>query len=245
MAKRNLQTSLGQQLFSWRSLSPLPVIALALFLLWKQGGQPGFGGASVDSALNAVGIGLACLGQVLRFYTLGWVPEGSSGQNLTIQASTLNTKGPYAFVRNPLYLGNFAIVFGLLLVAHNTWIYLVGLVFFFGEYYFIIGAEEAFLRAKFGAQFDAFCAAVPRWMPRLRPAFEGALRSGPFDWKRALKKEVNPFAAWVTGMVVLLYFELSQRGESSTVSIFTLGAAWAFSLLLLLGVKIWKKGWLN
>jgi protein-S-isoprenylcysteine O-methyltransferase Ste14 len=244
MAQRNLQTTVGQQLFSWRSLSPLPVIALALFLYSRQGGQPGAGGAGVDVALNVGGAVLACLGQALRFYTLGWVPEGTSGQNLTIQASTLNTQGPYAFVRNPLYVGNFAIVFGLLMVAHSTWIYLLGLVFFFGEYYFIIGAEEAFLRAKFGAQFDTFCAAVPRWIPRLTPAFEGSLRSGPFDWKRALKKEVNPFAAWVTGLVVLVFFERWQRGQHTVPSTVALGLVWVSSLLLLLGVKIWKKGWL-
>ncbi len=237
------RTRVGQALFSWRSLSPIPVVALGLWLVWQQRGMPGPFGETVDAGLNAAGILSAVLGQALRFYTLGWVPEGTSGQNLTIQASTLNTTGPYAFVRNPLYVGNWGIVFGLLLVAHVPWVYLLVSVFFFGEYFFIINAEEAFLGRKFGAAFDAFCAAVPRWIPRASPAFSGALRAGIFDWKRALKKEVNPFSAWVSGMSVLLVFEWSQRSALSVVKQLTVGTCFVSTLVLLALVKAWKKKW--
>jgi protein-S-isoprenylcysteine O-methyltransferase Ste14 len=170
---------LGQVLFRLRSISPVPVILVCGWALWTRQGGAGPGGESVDLALDLAGLALAVVGQVLRFYVLGWVPEGTSGQNLSIQASTLNTTGPYAYVRNPLYVGNLGIVLGLCAIAHHPWVYVATLGFFFGEYFFIIRAEEAFLRSKFGAAFDEFCRTVPRWIPRFSPAKEGALRAGP------------------------------------------------------------------
>lgn len=236
--------TLGRALFRLRSLTPVPVILACGWALWATRGAPGPGGAGVDLALDVVGLSLALLGQALRFYVLGRVPEGTSGQNLSIQASTLNTTGPYAYVRNPLYVGNLGVVLGLCCIAHEPRVYAIALVFFFGEYFFIIRAEEDFLRSKFGAEFDAFCAAVPRWVPRLTPAKTGALRAGGFDWRRALKKEVNPFSAWSLGALGLLGWELWAREGLSAPALGALVAVSAMVLASLLVVKGWKKGWL-
>ncbi len=235
---------LGQVLFRLRSISPVPVILVCGWALWTRQGGAGPGGESVDLALDLAGLALAVVGQVLRFYVLGWVPEGTSGQNLSIQASTLNTTGPYAYVRNPLYVGNLGIVLGLCAIAHHPWVYVATLGFFFGEYFFIIRAEEAFLRSKFGAAFDEFCRTVPRWIPRFSPAKEGALRAGTFDWRRALKKEINPFSAWVLGVVGLVGWELHARGGLSVNVLGALVAVAAMVVVALLVVKAWKKGWL-
>jgi protein-S-isoprenylcysteine O-methyltransferase Ste14 len=235
---------LGQALFRLRSLTPVPVLAVCAVLLWRSRGVPGPGGAGVDAALDALGVALAVAGQALRFFTLGRVPEGTSGQDLHLTASTLNTRGPYAHVRNPLYVGNLGITLGLLCLAHDGWVYALGLGFFFFEYFFIIRAEENYLREKFGAAFDDFCSRVPRWVPRLTPATEGTLRGGGFDWKRALKKEVNPFSAWMTGVVGLWAWEWWARGTLSQVRLSALGALEAAVLLTLLTVKAWKKGWI-
>ncbi len=233
--------SLGQGLFRLRSLTPVPVIAFCVWVLSQsQGEVPVYG-----AVFPAVGITIALLGQALRYFTLGWVPEGTSGQNLTIQASTLNTRGPYSYVRNPLYVGNLCIIVGLLCVADNWLVALVGLGFFFGEYFFIVRAEEAYLRGKFPEAFEAFSKRVPRWVPRLTPAFEeGRLRDGGFDWRRALKKEINPFAAWVSGAVgVLLWQRWANGSLESRTSVVLLGL-WSATVLALLIIKAWKKGWL-
>src|SRR5688500_1821518 len=87
----------GQVLFRFRSLTPVPVIAALLFLLWRSRPEPGPGGAQVDLALDVAGLLLALLGQALRFYTLGLVPEGTSGQGNKLEAVVLNTRGPYSF----------------------------------------------------------------------------------------------------------------------------------------------------
>jgi protein-S-isoprenylcysteine O-methyltransferase Ste14 len=236
--------TLGQTLFRLRSFTPVPVIVACGWLLWMSRAMPGPGGADVDFAFDLIGLALAVVGQGLRFSVLGRVPEGTSGQNLSIQASTLNTTGPYAHVRNPLYVGNLGIVLGLCCIAHDPWVYVIAMAFFFGEYFFIIRAEEDFLRSKFGAAFEEFCRTVPRWIPRLTPAVKGKLRSGAFDWRRALKKEINPFAAWSLGALGLWAWELGARSSLTSGVLVGLGSAAAVVLTSLLVVKAWKKGWL-
>jgi protein-S-isoprenylcysteine O-methyltransferase Ste14 len=233
--------SLGRWLFQFRSFTPVPVIAALIWLLWRSRGVPGPGGAQVDDWLNVAGLGMAALGQALRFYTLGQVPEGTSGQGSKLEAQTLNTRGPYAYVRNPLYLGNLGICAGLLLIANDPLAYLLGLAFFFGEYFFIIRAEENFLRSRFGAAFDAYTKQVRRWIPRLTPSTVGALRTG-FDVRRALFKEHNPFATWGLGAILLLYWEGHARGTLTPPMRWAFGAAALVVLLFFATVKSFKRG---
>lgn len=244
MANTRDAVGFGRLLFRFRSFTPVPVIAALAILLWRSRGMPGPGGLLIDAALDALGLLVALTGQALRFYTLGLVPEGTSGQGSALEAATLNTRGPYAHVRNPLYLGNLGIVMGLLLIAHDPWAYAIGLAFFFGEYFFIIRAEEQFLRARFGERFDEFTRNVPRWIPRLTPAYGGALRVR-FDLARALKKEHNPFAAWASGAVVLLAWERWARGALSPAMVAALALAQLAILALFLAVKGWKHRWLD
>src|SRR5689334_2271776 len=109
----SMTSGLGRILFKFRSWTPVPVLGLLALELARTRGQPGPGGPSWDAALDALGLAVAAVGQALRFYTLGQVPEGTSGQGAVLEAVTLNTRGPYAHVRNPLYLGNLGICLGL------------------------------------------------------------------------------------------------------------------------------------
>lgn len=237
-------TSLGTTLFRLRTLTPLPVIGVCLALLYKSRQQPGWGGEDVDALFDLLGMFLCFAGQGLRLYTLGWVPEGTSGQDLSLQASQLNTKGPYAYVRNPLYLGNFGIVLGLLLVANDPVVTVIALTFFFGSYFFIIRAEEAFLKGKFGAAYEEYLERVPRWLPRSAPAYEGELRAGTFDWARAVKKEINPFSMWATAILWLLLWENLVRDTLEENAFIALLSAIMLIWIAAGLVKAWKKGWI-
>jgi protein-S-isoprenylcysteine O-methyltransferase Ste14 len=235
---------LGTVLFRFRSFTPVPVIAFLLWRLAQTRGVAGPGGPDVDAALDVLGLLVAFAGQALRFYTLGQVPEGTSGQGSVLEATTLNTRGPYAYVRNPLYVGNLGIVLGLLLIAHDVWVYTIGLGFFFGEYFFIIRAEEGFLRGLYGQTYDEFCRKVRRWVPRLTPAYEGKLRNG-FDVRRALKKEHNPFAAWATGALVLFGWEAWARGALDTPLLRLLVALEVMVAVTFVVIKAYKRGLLR
>jgi protein-S-isoprenylcysteine O-methyltransferase Ste14 len=242
-ARSSSTISVGNVLFRFRSITPVPVILVLAWLLWRSRGEPGPGGAGVDAALNWVGLALAVAGQVLRFYTLGQARDGTSGQDANLIAVQLNHRGPYAYVRNPLYVGNLGICLGLMLIAHDPWVYALGLGFFFGSYYFIIRAEENFLRGRFGEAYEDFLRKVPRWLPRLTPAYPGPLNPR-FDAWRAVKKEINPFAAWASGVIVLWGWELSARG-ALTRDLLAAGVAVEAVVLLALGlIKAHKRGWI-
>jgi protein-S-isoprenylcysteine O-methyltransferase Ste14 len=81
----------------------------------------------------------------------------------------LTVTGPYAYTRNPLYLGSTLIAGGFAL-ALLSWPVALLLAFGFAAIYVpVIASEEMFLRATF-PEFDRYCRAVPRFIPRLTPA---------------------------------------------------------------------------
>jgi hypothetical protein len=71
-------------------------------------------------------------------------------------------------------------------------------------YQAIVLAEENFLRGKFGAGFDAYCADVNRWWPRLQ-GLGATLSSMEFNWKRWILKEHTTQYIWLAGIFLLLF----------------------------------------
>ena len=138
-------------------------------------------------------LALALVGQAVRFFTVGFVPRGTSGRNTRGQvAETLNTTGMYAVVRNPIYLGNFIIWFGLSLFMKSVWFTTVIVLFFTIFYERIIFREEAFLRQKFGDAFMEWADATPVIMPRSSRI--GGRRPCPSPLNRPLTGNTAPFS---------------------------------------------------
>ena len=81
----------------------------------------------------------------------------------------LTTSGPYAYTRNPLYLGSIIIAIGFAVAGWNLWMGAVLVALFLAIYLPVIKSEEAFLRGAFPA-FDDYARQVPRLLPRLTPA---------------------------------------------------------------------------
>jgi protein-S-isoprenylcysteine O-methyltransferase Ste14 len=218
----------GRVLFRWRSFTPLVLLAVAVPLLARSRGAH-------NPAWIVVGLALCVLGQALRAWVLGGVPDGTSGQNESLIATDLNTKGPYARTRNPLYLGNLLITLGVCAVAHDAILLALAAILFAVQYRAIIAAEEGFLRDQFGARFDEYAARVPRFWPRLR----GSANPRPWSLKRALRKEHNPAAAWLALATLLLAWD--ARTERRSIAPYA--AALAKIAVPWLLVKAWKHGW--
>jgi protein-S-isoprenylcysteine O-methyltransferase Ste14 len=80
----------------------------------------------------------------------------------------LTTTGPYAYTRNPLYLGSLLIAVGFAIAARSLWVVIAIVVLFFAIYLPVIRSEEDYLRATFPG-FDDYARAVPRLIPRTIP----------------------------------------------------------------------------
>jgi protein-S-isoprenylcysteine O-methyltransferase Ste14 len=120
----------------------------------------------------------------------------------------LATSGPYAYTRNPLYLGSLLIGVGFALAARRWWIGAVLVVIFFAIYLPVIRSEEAFLRATFPG-FEQYAAQVPRMFPRIVPYRSGG-NGGEFSMKLYLQhREYNALVGAVlmaAALVGKLYF---------------------------------------
>jgi hypothetical protein len=130
----------------------------------------------LDTFADIVGIGNLALGAVLRIWSVRH--PGRHTRSRTIKAPLLTTAGPYACVRNPIYLANFFIGLGLVVLAEAIILIPVYFIVFCLSYRKIVDQEERFLRKKFGDEFRRYCEAVPRWLPRLKNT-ANALRFGP------------------------------------------------------------------
>jgi protein-S-isoprenylcysteine O-methyltransferase Ste14 len=98
-------------------------------------------------------------GLALRAYASGYVTKNTE----------LTTTGPYAYTRNPLYLGSMLIAFGFAVAAHSWWTALALAVLFALIYFPTIRSEEAFLRGQF-SEYEEYAKRVPRLIPRLTAA---------------------------------------------------------------------------
>ena len=80
----------------------------------------------------------------------------------------LTTSGPYAYTRNPLYLGSLLLAAGFAIAARSWWIVAIMLLMFAAIYIPVIAGEERYLRQTF-AEYDDYARHVPRLLPRLTP----------------------------------------------------------------------------
>lgn len=80
----------------------------------------------------------------------------------------LTVTGPYAYTRNPLYLGSILIALGFVVAARNLWIALGTLAMFVIIYLPVIRDEERYLRSAFPG-YNAYAVEVPRFFPRFKP----------------------------------------------------------------------------
>lgn len=80
----------------------------------------------------------------------------------------LVVEGPYRVVRNPMYWAVACVMMGEALAFRSVALAELAIAFFAGTILFVLLYEEPTLRRKFGAEYEAYCRRVPRWLPRFR-----------------------------------------------------------------------------
>ena len=143
---------------------------------------------------------LVCfLGASLRFYSSGYLRKESK----------LAVGGPYAYTRNPLYLGTFIMALGATMSVGAYWLALLMAVVFFFNYHYVIDHEERKLPAYFGDSYLQYCVLVPRFIPQLvAPAKEELLKinSDPvvYSFSMPLAKQNKAFEAYASFLGVMV-----------------------------------------
>ena len=174
------------------TLLALPAVALAAL------GKPG-------AFSIASGLPLAFAGEAVRMWAVGY--SGLTTRGDAVTAPALVTAGPYAYVRNPLYVGNFltAAGFAVAFTGRNSVagkVLLVGgsLAAMIAVYAVIVPHEEAYLQATFGAPFDDYVQRVPPVVPLSAPSEP---QHGTYDPAVIGKAESRTFLTFGAMLAVL------------------------------------------
>ena len=153
------------------------------------------------------GVPLAVAGELLRCWAVGY--SGTTTRNDAVTAPRLITAGPYAHVRNPLYIGNFitAAGFAIAFTGKNSKgvrraLLLGSLAAMAAVYAAIIPHEEEFLQTQFGEAFERYCERVPRIIPQIEPMPSGEGSWDPDVLIAAESKTFATFAAMLTALVM-------------------------------------------
>jgi protein-S-isoprenylcysteine O-methyltransferase Ste14 len=130
-------------------------------------------------------------GIALRAYASGYVKKNAE----------LTVTGPYAYTRNPLYLGSMMIAFGFAAAARNLWITLALVVLFGTIYLPTILGEETYLITHF-LEFDEYARSVPRLLPRVSPWVRQGETRGASQFSLALYSKHREYNS-VLGSTIL------------------------------------------
>lgn len=150
-------TRLGGWLFRHRSSLPLPV-AIAILAV-----PPG--NAWRSTTLVASGVVVTLLGELIRLWGVHQI--GVISRTRSDRLGPLVASGPFAIIRNPLYVGNILLWAGFALAARLAWLAPVILVLLGAEYHAIVRWEERLLESRLGDAYRMYAARVPRWLPNL------------------------------------------------------------------------------
>jgi protein-S-isoprenylcysteine O-methyltransferase Ste14 len=110
-------------------------------------------------AILAIGSGIALIGLLLRAWACGHIRK----------VAELDTSGPYAYTRNPLYLGTFIIAVGFGIASGVWWLALLALVFYLSIYLPVMNVEAEELTQVVGDEYTEYKASVPLFFPRVTP----------------------------------------------------------------------------
>jgi protein-S-isoprenylcysteine O-methyltransferase Ste14 len=150
-----------------------------------------------DEHSMRLGIGYVLAGLLIRLWSNGYA----------IKNNKLTTSGPYAFVRNPLYLGTFLIALGMVVILKTNWVGVLFILILALMYYRTIKEEQGMLLTKFGDAFRNYMQKVPAMLPTLIPYGEG--EKWPFSLQRLIDSKEHKPVFWI--IILLIFFHLKSR----------------------------------
>ena len=145
-----------QFFFKYRSYTPIPIGIMIVYF------------ARPEPVYAYTGTLLLLMGETIRLWSVSYA--GGETRTRNVGAKKLCSSGPYAFVRNPLYVGNMFMYMGIVFIAGaaNVWLMIATtLAFFIVQYSLIIALEEEKLDELFGKEYQTYKNNVPSVFPRI------------------------------------------------------------------------------
>jgi len=181
----------GGWLFRKRTSIPLPIV-LALLLIPPSTGSSG--------GMMLAGLAIVLAGELIRMWGVHHI--GSVSRTRSERLGPLIDHGPFAKVRNPLYIGNVLLWVGFAVSARLLWLAPLVVVLLVLEYHAIVRWEERLLESRMGENYRQYLQRVPRWIPN----FAGRSTSGQdaaFSWTQTIFSERGTLIAIVVGYLIL------------------------------------------
>lgn len=163
-----------------------------------------------------VGIPLIILGEAIRIWSHGYIEK----------IKELATEGPYAYVRNPLYTGNFLVGLGFCFILWHPFFLAIYVVGFYLVYWVTVKGEEQRLISKFEGLYKEYLKFVPRFIPRFIP-YAGRGKGG-FVWSRLWEHGEHITILAILNLLILVYLrqEIYQNREPLMGTTFSLILLW-------------------
>jgi protein-S-isoprenylcysteine O-methyltransferase Ste14 len=178
-------------LFRHRTALPLPIAAAILLV------PPGETPVPVSAVL--AGVVLTLSGEAIRLWGVRHI--GVISRTRSDRLGPLVDSGPFAHVRNPLYIGNILLWVGFAITAGLFWLAPVAFGVLAVEYHWIVRWEEALLLDRRGEEYRAYARRVPRWLPIGRRSLTVSRQSDSFA--RTLFSERGTLIAIGAGYLLL------------------------------------------
>jgi protein-S-isoprenylcysteine O-methyltransferase Ste14 len=192
--------NIAAKIFKYRSYTPIPFLVLMLI----------FENASPITLV--VGFLIALTGELLRLWGVSWA--GSETRTTGgVGGTFLVISGPFAHVRNPLYVGNILMYLGLGIMSMALFPYLqiVAIIFFIFQYHFIVKEEEGFLKTKFKDEYLRYLENVPRFGWRFLAYKDSTIPQPDFILSKGLKSETRTLQAFsITALLIIIKWYLSS-----------------------------------
>lgn len=189
--ERSTAARVGAVLFRNRSWLPVPFVLVALFAPGRASGWNWL-----------IGFVPIVIGEWIRL--AGVSAAGTVTRRRSRDVQRLVTYGIFCWVRNPLYVGNFLIWMGFVVISGVLWFLPIAIALFAIEYSLIVAYEEGVLESIFGQEYLDYKEAAPRWIP-LPPRHR---ESGPHNWGEAWRSETSTFLQYA---VLAVAFAVKQK----------------------------------
>jgi protein-S-isoprenylcysteine O-methyltransferase Ste14 len=153
-----------------------------------------------DFVIWPLGIAIILVGVSIRVWATRHI--GRRMPWIKKKGKKLVNTGPYAMVRNPLYIANIMVAIGLSVLSELMWFIPIVFLYLFIIYHLVALYEEKKLSERWGDEYRAYLNEVPRWVPKLRNLHQ--YEKNGFPWMDALRSEAPSIFVILFGIAIFV-----------------------------------------